>query len=135
MTSKDFRIEKDSLGEVKVPASALYGAQTQRAVENFPISGLHPWRAFIWSIAAVKRAAALVNYELGLFNDREVSSNPARNIGETQENEQGRRFDRAATGGCCCPGRRGSDGWQMGRSICGRSIPGWRGDEPQHECQ
>lgn len=72
MTSKEFRIEKDSLGEMKVPASALYGAQTQRAVENFPITGLKPWRAFIWSIAAVKRAAALVNYELGLFNDREI---------------------------------------------------------------
>ena len=72
MTSKDFRIEKDLLGDVQVPASALYGAQTQRAVENFPISGLRPWRAFIWSIAAVKRAAALVNFELGLFNDREV---------------------------------------------------------------
>ena len=72
MTSKDFRIEKDSLGAMRVPASALYGAQTQRAVENFPITGLMPWRAFIWSIAAVKRAAALVNFELGLFNDREV---------------------------------------------------------------
>ena len=72
MTSKDFRKEKDSLGEVQVPASALYGAQTQRALENFPISGLRPWRAFIWSIAAIKRAAALVNFELGLFNDREV---------------------------------------------------------------
>src|SRR5688572_11882143 len=73
MTSKEFRVEKDSLGEMKVPASALYGAQTQRAVENFPISGLHPWRAFIWSIAAVKRAAALVNFDLGLFSDREVN--------------------------------------------------------------
>jgi fumarate hydratase class II len=72
MASNDFRIEKDSLGEVKVLASALFGAQTQRAVENFPITGLKPWRAFIWSIAAVKRAAALVNYELGLFNDREI---------------------------------------------------------------
>ena len=67
-----FRKEKDSLGEVKVPAAALFGAQTQRAVDNFPISGLRPWRAFIWSIAAVKRAAALVNYETGLFNDRDV---------------------------------------------------------------
>src|SRR3990172_8047923 len=66
------RIERDSLGEVRIPERALYGAQTQRAVENFPISGLRPWRAFIWSIAAVKRAAALVNFELGLFNDREV---------------------------------------------------------------
>jgi len=72
MTSNDFRKEKDSLGELNVPASALYGVQTQRAVDNFPISGMRPWRAFIWSIAAVKRAAAIVNFELGLFNDREV---------------------------------------------------------------
>src|SRR5687768_18593668 len=92
MASTEFRIEKDSLGEIQVPASALYGAQTQRAVENFPISGLRPWRAFIWSIAAVKRAAALVNFELGLFNDREVDGNPARSIGETQGNERGKRF-------------------------------------------
>jgi fumarate hydratase, class II len=69
---RKFRREMDSLGEVFVPASALFGAQTQRAVDNFPISGLRPWRAFIWSIAAVKRAAALVNYDLGLFGDREV---------------------------------------------------------------
>jgi len=64
----DFRIEKDSLGEVRVPLSALYGAQTMRAVENFPISGLRPWRAFIWSIAAVKHAAADVNHDLGLLD-------------------------------------------------------------------
>jgi fumarate hydratase, class II len=69
---KDFRVEKDSLGELRVPAGALYGVQTQRAVENFPISGLLPWRAFIWSVAAVKRAAAEVNFELGLFNPRQV---------------------------------------------------------------
>ena len=72
MSPTDFRKEKDSLGELNVPRSALYGVQTQRALENFLISGLRPWRAFIWSIAAVKRAAAQVNYELGLFNDREV---------------------------------------------------------------
>lgn len=72
MNTLDFRIEKDSLGEVRVPARALYGAQTQRAVENFPISGLRPWRAFIWSMAVIKRAAAEVNYSLGLFSDREV---------------------------------------------------------------
>jgi fumarate hydratase, class II len=72
MSAKEFRMEKDSLGEMKVPAQALYGVQTQRAVENFPISGLRPWRAFIWSIALVKRSAALVNLDLGLFNDREV---------------------------------------------------------------
>ena len=72
MTPNDFRKEKDSLGELEVPATALYGVQTQRAVDNFPISGLKPWRAFIWSMAAVKRAAALVNHDLGLFNDHEV---------------------------------------------------------------
>ena len=59
------RIERDSLGEIQVPAGALYGVQTQRAVENFPISGLKPWRAFIWSMAAIKRAAAEVNRDLG----------------------------------------------------------------------
>jgi len=74
MSPDDYRIEKDSLGKIKVPASALYGAQTQRAVENFPVSGLHPWRAFIWSVATIKRAAALVNFELGLFNDREIDN-------------------------------------------------------------
>jgi fumarate hydratase class II len=63
-----YRIERDSLGEVQVPADALYGAQTQRAVQNFPISGLRPWRAFIWSMATIKRAAALVNCELGLLD-------------------------------------------------------------------
>lgn len=62
------RIERDSLGELQVPAEALYGVQTQRAVENFPISGLKPWRAFIWSTATIKRAAAEVNLDLGLLD-------------------------------------------------------------------
>ncbi len=62
------RIEKDSLGEVRVPAGALWGAQAQRAVENFPVSGMKPWRAFIWSMAAVKRSAAEVNSALGLLD-------------------------------------------------------------------
>ncbi len=72
MSNHNFRIEKDSLGEVTVPAQAYYGVQTQRAVENFAITRLRPWRAFIWSIGIIKRAAAEVNYELGLFKDREV---------------------------------------------------------------
>ncbi len=67
-----YRIEKDSLGELKVPVDALYAAQTQRAVENFPISGLKQYRAFIWSMATIKRAAAAVNHDLGLFSDRQV---------------------------------------------------------------
>ncbi len=66
--NQTFRTERDSLGELKVPEAALYGAQTQRAVENFPISGLRPWRAFIWSMATIKRAAAEVNLELGLLD-------------------------------------------------------------------
>ena len=62
------RIERDSLGEVNVPLEALYGAQTQRAVNNFNISGLRPWRAFIWSMAVIKQAAAEVNCDLGLLD-------------------------------------------------------------------
>src|SRR5690242_588353 len=64
----EFRIEKDSLGELQVPADAYYGVQTQRAVQNFPISGLKPYPAFIWSMAAIKRAAAEVNRDLGLLD-------------------------------------------------------------------
>ncbi len=62
------RIEKDSLGTVLVPEQALWGAQTQRAILNFPISGLKPYRAFIWSMALIKRAAAEVNRDLGLID-------------------------------------------------------------------
>ena len=64
----DYRIEKDSLGEVQVPSEAYYGAQTQRAINNFHISGLRPWRAFIWSMATIKHAAAEVNRDLGLLD-------------------------------------------------------------------
>jgi fumarate hydratase class II len=67
------RIEHDTLGEVSVPANALFGAQTQRALNNYNISGLRPWRAFIWSMAVIKRAAAEVNHELGLLN-RDIAS-------------------------------------------------------------
>ncbi|MBI5298419.1 MAG: aspartate ammonia-lyase [Chloroflexi bacterium] len=62
------RIERDSLGEVPVPADALYGAQTRRALENFPISGLKPRQAFIWSMGMIKRSAAEVNRDLGLLD-------------------------------------------------------------------
>ena len=61
------RIEKDSLGEVRVPEDAYYGAQTKRAVENFPISGLRFPRAFIRALGMIKRAAAEANTELGLL--------------------------------------------------------------------
>ncbi|UCG26260.1 MAG: aspartate ammonia-lyase [Chloroflexota bacterium] len=68
----DYRIEQDSLGEIKVPGDAYWGAQTQRAIHNFPISGLKQYPAFIWGMAMIKRAAAEVNLELGLFKQIQV---------------------------------------------------------------
>jgi fumarate hydratase class II len=65
----EFRIEHDTMGEVRVPASALYRAQTQRAVENFPISGTGLEPAQIVALARIKRAAALVNGRLGILDD------------------------------------------------------------------
>jgi fumarate hydratase, class II len=63
------RTEKDSLGEMQVPADALYGAQTQRAVENFPISDLRFPRSFIAALGMIKKAAAETNVELGLLEE------------------------------------------------------------------
>ena len=63
----DVRTETDSLGEVRVPADALYGAQTQRAVENFPVSSLRFSRRFIEALGTVKAAAARANRDLGLL--------------------------------------------------------------------
>jgi fumarate hydratase class II len=68
MSDKAFRIEKDSMGELQVPEDALWGAQTQRAVNNFPISGLTMPRQFIAALGLVKWAAAGANSELGLIN-------------------------------------------------------------------
>ena len=64
------RIEKDSMGEMKVPANAYYGAQTQRAVENFPVSGIRFPRAFIAAMGLLKRACAEVNLEMGLLEEK-----------------------------------------------------------------
>jgi len=74
MTQENVRIERDSLGEVMVPANALYGAQTQRAVLNFPVSGMRPYRAFIWSMALIKRAAAEVNHAVGLLDEQRAKA-------------------------------------------------------------
>jgi len=63
----DFRVERDSMGELQVPASALWGAQTQRAVNNFPISGLRMPPAFVRALALIKWAAARTNRGLGLL--------------------------------------------------------------------
>jgi fumarate hydratase class II len=72
MTDDGYRIEHDSMGEVRVPRDAKWRAQTQRAVENFPISGATLERAHIEALARVKAAAATVNAELGVL-DREVA--------------------------------------------------------------
>lgn len=86
-----FRVERDSLGEVRVPEDALYGAQTQRAVLNFPISGLRPWRAFIWSMALIKRAAAEVHQELGLL-DPKIAQAIAQAGAEVMEGQWNNQF-------------------------------------------
>ncbi|MCC5914375.1 MAG: class II fumarate hydratase [Balneolaceae bacterium] len=80
----DFRIEKDSMGDVKVPAQAYYGAQTQRAHDNFPISGIRFSCIFIEALGRVKQAAAAVNGELGLI-DKEVSEAIQKAAGEVIE--------------------------------------------------
>ncbi len=65
------RIERDSLGEMTVPADALYGASTARAVVNFPVSGMRAHPAFLWATLAIKKAAARVNRDLGEFRARQ----------------------------------------------------------------
>jgi len=69
MNDTNYRTERDSLGEMKVPADALYAAQTQRAVENFPISDLRFPRRFISALGMIKKAAALANVELGELDE------------------------------------------------------------------
>src|SRR4051794_38222277 len=61
----EWRVEKDSMGEVRVPQDAYWGAQTQRAVENFPVSGMRMPRRFIEALGLIKWAAATANEELG----------------------------------------------------------------------
>src|SRR3954471_20167271 len=73
MKSNDVRIERDSMGEMKVPAAAYYGAQTARALENFPISNLRFARAFIKALGLIKQHAAETNEKLG-FLSPEIAS-------------------------------------------------------------
>jgi fumarate hydratase class II len=84
-----FRIERDSMGELKVPADALYGAQTQRAVDNFPISGLTMPRQFIRALGLIKAAAAQANSDLG-----HLSQAKARVIRRAAERVAAGEFDR-----------------------------------------
>ena len=94
----EYRTEKDSMGEMKLPKDALYGAQTQRAVENFPISGEPLPREFIAALGLDQAAAARVNLALGLL-DAETA----------QADRAGRRA-----------GSRGASGTPSSRSTCSR---------------
>jgi fumarate hydratase, class II len=71
---EQFRIEHDTMGEVRVPASALWGAQTQRAVENFPISGLPVDPDVVHALARIKASAARVNARLGVLDDKTANA-------------------------------------------------------------
>ncbi len=71
---ENYRIAKDTLGEIKVPKDAYFGAQTQRAVENFPISGLRLPRAFIRAQAIIKRSAAVANRDTGQMEEQKANA-------------------------------------------------------------
>src|SRR5207253_7770230 len=68
------RVERDSMGPLEVPDGAYYGASTQRAVENFPISGERFDRRFIWALGTIKYAAAIANRDLGLLETRKAEA-------------------------------------------------------------
>lgn len=85
------RVERDSLGEVRVPVKAYYGAQTQRALENFPISGLRLQPCFIRAQGVVKKAAALANMRLGLL-DKRIGEAIARAAQEVIDGRFNREF-------------------------------------------
>src|ERR1700704_1528948 len=73
MTEKPTRIEKDSMGEMTVPAHALHGASTHRAVLNFPVSGYRFSRPFIRALGLIKWAAAQANHDLGLLDSERAA--------------------------------------------------------------
>src|SRR5213080_865966 len=70
VTVEEYRLDRDSMGEVKVPSSAYYGAETQRAVQNFPISGLRLPKEFIRAMALINLSAARANMQLGLLDPK-----------------------------------------------------------------
>jgi fumarate hydratase class II len=74
MARQKYRIETDSMGKIKVPAGAYYGAQTQRAILNFPVSGIGFPPRFIRALAMIKHAAASVNQELGLLDRKRAAA-------------------------------------------------------------
>jgi len=91
LTSAQHRTERDSLGPVKVPQDAYYGASTQRAVENFPISQLRFDRRFIQSLGLLKLYAAQVNQRLGLL-DKKIGAAIERAASEVAEGKFDSQF-------------------------------------------
>ena len=93
-SKKGYRVEKDSLGEVYVPRNALYGAQTQRAIENFPISGIKmdfPFtNSFVDALGLIKDAAAKSNKSLGLLSSRKANaiSKAAKEVWQSKHNDE-----------------------------------------------
>ena len=93
-SKKGYRVENDSLGEVYVPRNALYGAQTQRAVENFPISGIKmdfPFtNSFVDALRLIKDAAAKSNKSLGLLSSRKANaiSKAAKEVWQSKHNDE-----------------------------------------------
>jgi len=87
----EYRTEKDSMGEVRVPADAYWGVQTQRAVENFPISGLRAHPKLIWATAAIKSAAAEANRDLGKL-DPEIAGFIVRAADEVMDGRHDGQF-------------------------------------------
>src|SRR5260370_1458430 len=85
------RIERDSMGDVVVPTDALYGAQTQRAVENFPISNLRFPREFIRAIGLIKLAAVRTNMDLGLI-DKKIGNAVAASAREVADGKLDEHF-------------------------------------------
>ncbi|MFQ5683820.1 MAG: class II fumarate hydratase [Candidatus Binatia bacterium] len=91
MSKQEYRIERDSMGEMKVPKSAYYGAQTQRAVENFPISGISFPPSFIRALGMIKFAAASANENLKLL-DPKIAEVVRRASSEVMEGKLTRAF-------------------------------------------
>jgi fumarate hydratase class II len=91
MTEQRYRVERDTMGEVRVPANALWRAQTQRAVENFPISGRGLERSQIRALGLLKAAAARANQRLGVL-DADVAEAIAKAAGEVADGEHDDQF-------------------------------------------
>ncbi len=88
--TEQYRIEKDSMGELNVPADALYAAQTQRAINNFPVSGIALPAAFIKTVALIKKNAAKVNMDLAVLDEQKGNAimQAAQQIMDGQHQDQ-----------------------------------------------